>query len=38
LVYNVVGGIEVSRTLDAVPGSDNGKRATKLLTDLSIRF
>ena len=38
LVYNIVGGIEVARTLESVPGSDSGKRATKFLTDLAIRF
>jgi len=29
---------EVSRTLRAVPGSDNGQKSTKLLMDASIRF
>jgi hemolysin activation/secretion protein len=30
--------VEIARTLDAVPGSDGGRRATKVLTDVSIRF
>jgi hemolysin activation/secretion protein len=36
--YNIVSDVEVARTLNAVPGSDNGKRATKLLVNGSIRF
>jgi hemolysin activation/secretion protein len=38
LAYSVFGDIEVARTLEAVPGSDGGRRATKLLLDLAIRF
>jgi hemolysin activation/secretion protein len=37
-VYNIFGAIEIARTLQAVPGSDGGKRTTKLLIDLAIRF
>ena len=36
--YNIAMGIEGARTLHAVPGSDAGKLATKLLVDLSVRF
>jgi hemolysin activation/secretion protein len=35
---NITGDIEVDRTLRAVPGSDAGKEATKVLVDLAIRF
>jgi hemolysin activation/secretion protein len=38
LIYNIIGALEVSHTLEAVPGSDGGKRATKFLMDLAIRF
>ena len=36
--YNIYWDVEVARTLDAVPGSDNGKRETKFLTDLAVTF
>jgi hemolysin activation/secretion protein len=38
LTYSVSGDVEVARTLTAVPGSDDGKRATKILLNLAIRF
>ncbi len=38
LPYNIYFDIEGARTLDAVPGSDNGKRVTKLLTDIAVTF
>jgi hemolysin activation/secretion protein len=38
LAYSAFGDIEVAHTLEAVPGSDSGRRATKLLLDLAIRF
>ena len=38
LAYSVFGDVEVARTLTAVPGSDGGRRATKLLLNLAIRF
>lgn len=38
LPYNISGALEGSHTLHAVPGSDAGKEATKLLLDLAIRF
>lgn len=38
LPYTISADFEVSRTLRAVPGSDNGHKATKLLMDASIRF
>jgi len=38
LAYNITGAVEGSHTLHAVPGSDAGKEATKLLLDLAIRF
>ena len=38
LPYNVTASAEVAHTLIAVPGSDVGQRATKLLVDLSVRF
>src|SRR6185312_15898920 len=36
--YNITGAIEGAHTLHAVPDSDAGKEATKLLLDLAIRF
>ncbi|MBV9539696.1 MAG: hypothetical protein JO167_00380, partial [Alphaproteobacteria bacterium] len=36
--YDIAMGIEGARTLHAVPGSDAGKLATKLLVDLSVRL
>jgi hemolysin activation/secretion protein len=38
LPYNIYVDFEGARTLDKVPGSDNGKRATKFLTDIAITF
>lgn len=38
LPYNMYVDFEGARTLDAVPGSDNGKRVTKFLTDVAITF
>ena len=38
LRYNFSFAVEVSRTLSAVPGSDNGKRATKVLMDARVNF
>jgi hemolysin activation/secretion protein len=38
LPYSVFGDIEIARTLEAVPGSDGGRRTTKVLLDLAIRF
>mgnify|MGYP001548831968 FL=1 len=38
LPYNIYIDFEGARTLDRVPGSDNGKRATKFLTDIAITF
>jgi len=38
LAYSVFGDVEVAQTLTAVPGSDGGKRATKMLLNLAIRF
>jgi hemolysin activation/secretion protein len=38
LPYNMAVTTEVAHTLIAVPGSDNGNRATKILVDLSVRF
>jgi len=38
LPYNVYLDLEGARTLQAVPGSDNGKRVTKFLTDVAINF
>jgi hemolysin activation/secretion protein len=35
---NITADIEVDRTLRAVPGSDGGKKATKVLIDVAIRF
>ncbi len=36
--YDIYADVEIARTLDGVPGSDNGKTGTKLLTDLAINF
>ena len=36
--YNIYWDVEVARMLDAVPGSDNGKRETKFLTDIAVTF
>jgi hemolysin activation/secretion protein len=38
LPYNVKASAEAAQTLVAVPGSDAGRRATKVLVDLSVRF
>ena len=38
LPYNLTAATEVSQTLHAVTGSDAGKKATKLLVDLAVRF
>jgi hemolysin activation/secretion protein len=38
LPYNITGAVEGSHTLHAVPGSDAGKKTSKLLLDLAIRF
>jgi hemolysin activation/secretion protein len=38
LPYNIYWDVEVARTLEAVPGSDNGKKQTKFLTDLAVTF
>jgi len=38
LPFNITGDIELSRTLRAVPGSDGGRKATKILGDAAIRF
>jgi hemolysin activation/secretion protein len=38
LSYNVVGDIEVAQTLDPVRGSDSGKRATKILLNVAVRY
>jgi hemolysin activation/secretion protein len=38
LPYNLTASTEVAQTLIAVPGSDGGKRATKILVDLAVRF
>jgi hemolysin activation/secretion protein len=38
LPYEVATGVEVARTLEAVPGSDNGERVTKLLFNAAVRF
>jgi hemolysin activation/secretion protein len=35
---NIFGDVEVAQTLEAVPGSDGGKRATKLLLNLAVGF
>ena len=36
--YNITAGLEVARTLRAVPGSDGGSKTTKVLVDAAIRF
>jgi hemolysin activation/secretion protein len=36
--YNVYGDVEVARMLDSVPGSNNGKRETKILLDLAVNY
>lgn len=36
--YDVMAGVEVARTLRAVPGSDGGSKTTKVLIDAAIRF
>ena len=36
--YDIFGDLEVAQTLEAVPGSDGGKRATKLLLNLAMGF
>ncbi|MGQ0741554.1 MAG: ShlB/FhaC/HecB family hemolysin secretion/activation protein [Alphaproteobacteria bacterium] len=36
--YDVAAGVEVARTLEAVPGSDSGERTTKLLFNAAVRF
>jgi hemolysin activation/secretion protein len=38
LPYDLYADVEVARMLDAVVGSDNGKRETKVLTDLAVNF
>ena len=38
LAYNVTASLEGAHTLHAVPGSDAGKIASKILLDLSVRF
>ncbi len=38
LPHDVTLGLELDRTLRAVPGSDGGKKATKVLVDAAIRF
>jgi hemolysin activation/secretion protein len=38
LAYNITAALEGAQTLHAVPGSDAGKEATKLLVDLAVRF
>jgi hemolysin activation/secretion protein len=38
LDHGITIGLEVDRTLHAVPGSDNNHEATKLLVDAAIRF
>lgn len=38
LAYNVSGDVELAQTLTAVPGSDQGKHATKLLLNIAVRF
>ena len=38
LAYNLFADLEVARTLEAVPGSDGGKRATKVLMNLAVGF
>lgn len=36
--YNIYTDVELAHTFDAVPGSDNGKTATKILMDVAITF
>jgi hemolysin activation/secretion protein len=36
--WNIYLDVEAAQTLNAVPGSDNGKQATKVLMDASVRF
>jgi hemolysin activation/secretion protein len=38
LDYDIFGDIEVAHTLEGVPGSDGGRRATKLLVNLAVSF
>ena len=38
LPHNITASLEGARTLHAVPGSDAGKEATKILVDLAVRF
>ena len=38
LEYNAFADVEVAQTLEAVPGSDGGRRATKVLLNLSVRY
>jgi hemolysin activation/secretion protein len=38
LAYNVTGDLEIAQTLDPVRGSDSGKRATKLLLNVAVRY
>jgi hypothetical protein len=36
--YDFTAGVEVARTLRAVPGSDGGSKTTKVLVDAAIHF
>jgi len=36
--YDIYADVEVARMLDAVVGSDNGKRETKVLADVAVNF
>lgn len=36
--YNIAGDVELDRTLNAVPGSDGGHQATKVLMDAAVNF
>lgn len=36
--HNITAAVEVSHTMKAVPGSDNGKRTNKILMEASVRF
>lgn len=36
--HNIYADVEISHTMKAVPGSDNGKRTNKLLFEASVRF
>jgi hemolysin activation/secretion protein len=38
LAYNVAGDIEIAQTIDPVRGSDSGKRATKILFNVAVRY